>query len=243
MGRHADGVVAPVERYELRLEHDVAVDLEIGCDGLKTAEASCTQISLAKIQIQIQVQGVVRRGRGLTRASFINRGEVDIVTPDSCHIYSSNIDSQIRQLRITGESHASDSLVVDCASNLAVVSVDDGGVGKHEGSSGISDGLASSDVHRSPGPDLELGGRELPEAVGGVDGRPSEGAAELGGVDGAEGVGAYGGLAEIGGEDGHGEGGLGVVEEGLLLRGLDGVELRVGEANKSIGLRVLDEGR
>ena len=53
MGRHADGVVAPVERYELRLEHDVAVDLEIGCDGLETAEASCTQISLAKVQIQI----------------------------------------------------------------------------------------------------------------------------------------------------------------------------------------------
>jgi hypothetical protein len=41
MGRHADGVVAPVERHELRLEHDVAVDLEIGCDGLETAEASC----------------------------------------------------------------------------------------------------------------------------------------------------------------------------------------------------------
>lgn len=30
MGRHANGVVAPVKRDELRLEHDIPVDLEIG---------------------------------------------------------------------------------------------------------------------------------------------------------------------------------------------------------------------
>lgn len=38
--RHADGVVSAVEGDELRFEHDVAVDLEIGLDGLETAEAS-----------------------------------------------------------------------------------------------------------------------------------------------------------------------------------------------------------
>lgn len=41
MGSHADRVVAAVERHELRLEHDVAVDLERGCGGLETAKASC----------------------------------------------------------------------------------------------------------------------------------------------------------------------------------------------------------
>ncbi len=37
---HTDGVVSTVEGHELGLEHDVAVDLEAGCDGLETAEAS-----------------------------------------------------------------------------------------------------------------------------------------------------------------------------------------------------------
>lgn len=40
MGSHADGVVSSVEGDELRLEHDVSVDLEVALDGLDTAEAS-----------------------------------------------------------------------------------------------------------------------------------------------------------------------------------------------------------
>lgn len=41
VGSHADGVVASVEGDELRLEHDVAVDLERGRRGLETAKATC----------------------------------------------------------------------------------------------------------------------------------------------------------------------------------------------------------
>jgi hypothetical protein len=40
MWGHGDGVVATVEDDELRLEHDVAIDLERGGRGLDTAEAS-----------------------------------------------------------------------------------------------------------------------------------------------------------------------------------------------------------
>jgi hypothetical protein len=40
MRSHADGVVSTVESNELGLEHDVTVDLEVGCNRLETTEAS-----------------------------------------------------------------------------------------------------------------------------------------------------------------------------------------------------------
>jgi hypothetical protein len=40
MRSHSNGVVSTVERNELGLEHDVAVDLEVGRNGLETTEAS-----------------------------------------------------------------------------------------------------------------------------------------------------------------------------------------------------------
>ncbi len=40
MRRHADRVIPTIEGDELRFEHDVAVDLERGLDGLETAETS-----------------------------------------------------------------------------------------------------------------------------------------------------------------------------------------------------------
>lgn len=98
------------------------------------------------------------------------------------------------------------------------------------------------DGHRGAGADLELVGGELPETLGGVDVGPGEGAVELGRVDVAELVGADGVLAEIGCEDRHGEAGHGVVEEGLLLSGLDGVEFGVSETDESVGVGVCHEG-
>ena len=68
------------------------------------------------------------------------------------------------------------------------------------------------------------------------------GSIEFRGVDCAEFVGSHGGRAEIGGEDGLWEGGYGVVEEGFLLGGFDGIEFGEGEADESVGLRVSDEG-
>lgn len=40
MRGHSNGVVSSVEGNELRLEHDIAVDLQVGCDGLDSTEAS-----------------------------------------------------------------------------------------------------------------------------------------------------------------------------------------------------------
>lgn len=217
MKSHSDGVVATVERDELRLEHNVTIDLQAGCNGLETTEARST--------------------------SGIDRGEVDIITPDSSHVHSTNIDLEIRQLCVAREGNTSDSLVVDCSSDLAVVGIDNSGVGQHEGGSGVSDGLATRNCHSRSRTDLELGGGELPEAVGGVDRSPGEGAVELSGVDVSELVGADGGLSKIGGEDWHGEAGLCVVEEGLLLDWFDGVELGESETDESVGLGILDEGR
>lgn len=78
----------------------------------------------------------------------------------------------------------------------------------------------------------------MPETVGGIDSGPREGTVEFGGVDVAEFVGADGGVAEIGREDGHRECGHGVVEEGLLLGWLNGVELGIGETDESVGLSI-----
>lgn len=125
---------------------------------------------------------------------------------------------------------------------MAVVGIDDSSVGQHERGSGISDSLATSNGHGSTSTDLELVGGELPETVGSVDSGPGQGSVELGRVDVAELVGADGSLTKIGGEDGLCERGQGVVEEGLLLGGLDSVELREGEADESVGVLVLHEG-
>lgn len=165
----------------------------------------------------------LRRGT-LTSTSSIDRGEVDIVTPDSSHVHSTNIDLEIGQLRAAREGNASDGLIVDCPSNLAVVGVDDCRIGKHEGGSGVSDGLATRNSHSRSCTDLKFGGGELPEAVGSVDCGPGEGTVELGGVDVSEFVGADCCRSEIGGKDWHGETGFRIVEESLLLGWLDGVK-------------------
>lgn len=126
---------------------------------------------------------------------------------------------------------------------MRVVRVDNGRVGEHERGSGVSDRLSTSNSHRGARTDRELGGAELPESVGGVDSSPLHRAVELGAVDCAEGVCAGSGLAEISGENGQGERRHDVVEEGLLLRGLDGVELAEREADEPVGVGVLNEGR
>lgn len=40
MGRHSNRVIPAIENDELRLEHNIAVDLERAGDGLQAAETS-----------------------------------------------------------------------------------------------------------------------------------------------------------------------------------------------------------
>lgn len=76
----------------------------------------------------------------------------------------------------------------------------------------------------------------------GVDSCPGERTVEFCRVNVAEFVGAHGVLAEISGENRHREGSHRVVEEGLLLLGLDCVEFGECETDEAVGLCVLDEG-
>lgn len=47
MRSHSKGVVSSVECDELRLEHNVTVNLEVGSGGLETSEAGCEELMLA----------------------------------------------------------------------------------------------------------------------------------------------------------------------------------------------------
>ena len=232
MFSHSDGVVASIERNKLRLEHDVAVDLKSASrSSLEATEASFILLAMTKYS----------RWGDLTSSSSIDRSKVNIITPNLRHVISTHINHQIRQLGVTREGNASYSLIVDSALDLTVVCIDNCRVGDHEGGSGISDGLATSKSHCSAGADSELLGRKLPESRRGVDSSPTERAVEFRRVDISKLVGSDGGVAEVGSEDGHGEGGHGVVEESLLRGGLDGVEFGECETDQSVGLGVLDE--
>lgn len=176
--------------------------------------------------------------RKLTGSSGINCGKLDIATSDGSHETSTNIEFHIWQDGVARECDTTNGLVVDGTLNLTVVGVDDSSTGEHESGSGISDGLGTWNGHWSSGTNLERLGRELPETVGGVDGSPLHGTVELGGVNGSELVSSDCVLSEIGSEDWLGELGHGVVEEGLLLSWLDGVELGESKTDEAVGLGV-----
>jgi hypothetical protein len=44
MRSHSDGVIPSIESHELRLEHDIAIDLQIRVDSLKSTKASRLRI-------------------------------------------------------------------------------------------------------------------------------------------------------------------------------------------------------
>lgn len=235
MRSHSNRVVSSIESHELRLEHDISVDLQVALNGLDTSETSyyIRQYRCARF---------LGLEKALTLTSSIHRGEVDIRSSHSSHVGSSNIDLQIRQDSITRECNTSDSLVVYCAGDLAVVCVDDCWVDQHEGGSGVGNGLATGDLHRRSGTDSELLGGELPETLGVVDWRPGEGAVELGGVNVAEFVSTDSVVTEIGSEDWFRERGHRIVEECFLLLWLDGVEFGESETDESVVRSILYEG-
>lgn len=175
-----------------------------------------------------------------TLTPIVDRCKVDDVSRDDGHV-ATNIYAEIREGGITRERHAADAGVVGGAADLGVVCVDDSGVDEHKGRSGVGNRLATKGGHWCIASNGKGVGAELPETLRGVYSRPSQGAVELGGVDGAKLVLARSGMLQIGREDGLGKRGDGVVEEGLLLRGLHGVELAEGEAHEAIALGILDE--
>lgn len=207
-------VVAAVEGNELGLEHDVTVDLEVGVDGLDTSEAG---------------------GTGL-----VNWSKVDVLALDGSHV-STNINHHIWQSSRAGERNTSNLGIIGRTLNTTVVGADNLGVHQHKGGSGVSNGLSTWSSHHLSTDRHGTSGAELPETVGGVDCSPLHGTVELGGVNVTELVSTGCSWAEIGGEDRGLEVRGCVVEEGLLLLRLHGVELGEGESDKSVGLSVLCE--
>lgn len=173
----------------------------------------------------------------------IDGRKVDGAAGNHGHVRASDPDAKVRQGAGAREGVTPDVRVVLGALDLAVVGLRDGVVDEHERGAGVGDGGARARVPLLLAVDAEAVRRELPEALGGVDGDVGERAGVLGTVDVAELVGSGGGVLQVGGEDGLGQGGHDVVEEGLLLGRLDGVELAESQAEKAVAVHVLHERR
>lgn len=180
---------------------------------------------------------------GLILTVSLDLSEVDVGSLDTSHEVVTNLHHQIRQLCVARDGDTSNLSIVDGTGDLRVVTLDDSGVGDDQGGAGVSDGLEAGLTHGwRTGTDCEHLRRELPEALGSVDWNPGHGAVELSSVDATELVGTDSGLAQISGEDGLGERGHDIVEEGLLLLGLDGVQLAEGKTDETVVVGILSEG-
>ena len=178
----------------------------------------------------------------LTAFSSTGAAEVDERARDLSHGVA-NGEVEVGELGVAGEGEGLELLVELGTGNLAVVGLDDDGVGEEESGTSVSNGVETlSGGLLLTVVDREGLARELPEAVGAVDGNLLQVTLELGLVDGTELVGTDGVVAEIGSEDGLGQGGGDVVEEGLSLLGLNGVKLGKGKTKETIVGLVLDEG-
>jgi len=118
---------------------------------------------------------------------------------------------------------------------LRVVSRDDSVREQEQRSAGIGDG-GDTLRDRGAGADGVARTGEAPEATRVVDGGVGDAAGILGGVDVAEVVAARCALFQIGGEEGGGEAGFGVGEEGPGLVWLDGVDGAEGETEEAVAL-------
>ena len=175
-----------------------------------------------------------------SRSGGVNGGIVDIAARHDS-LVGSNTQRNARQL-----SAASISVTALCGvhgrtGHFGVVGLDDGVGEVEQGRSGIGNRIDAEGLEARVAADAVAVGCEFPEALAGVDGYVGDGAVVLRGVDLAEAVGTRLAFFQVGGEQGGGEGALGVGEEGLLGCGLDSVDVVEGEAEEAVVGDVADE--
>lgn len=244
LGEAQLGRAGALEDDELGLEEDVAVDGEADAGvGLDAAEAGyLCHITSASLSFPVRPKrggGGRSRSGGLTRRAGRDGRVVHEGARDDGAV-GADAERDAGQGRGAGEDVAAVGGAVAGVEDLAVVGGDDGGGEVEEGGAGVGDGVDGAGGEGA-GADGVAVGRELPEAVGGVDGHVGDAAGVLGAVDVAEVVVADAALLEVGREDGGGQAlGDGVEEEGRLLHGLDGVDAVEGEAEEAVA-GALDE--
>ena len=150
-------------------------------------------------------------------------------------------ESEVRQLGGAREDVTAVRLAVGRARDLGVVVGDEVVGQEEEGCSRVGDG-GEAVADGGSGADRVPTGREGPEALRVVHGGVGDVARVLARVNVAEVVAARRALFQVCREERGVEAGLGVVEEGLCLVGLDGIDRAEGEAEKTVAL-VLSEFR
>ena len=214
MRREPDTRAPGIENHKLALEEDIAQNLNRL--PLATLQAAITHPAAQALVIE----QLARDGRHVA--------------------FGPELHFQVRQGGAAGEDVA--GVVLFGAGDFGVVGFEEDVVDEKERGAGVGDGGIGLGVgDGGVGADGEGFGGELPVALGRVDAGHFHFADELGGVDGAELVGAYGLVSEVGGEEGGFQGGGDVAEEGVLLCGRDGVALHEAEAHQAVRVGVLHE--
>ena len=198
---------ALVEDDVLRLEEDITVDGE------------------ADLRVALDASKALLTGR-------VHRSVVDVAARND-GIVAADSEGEVGEGGAAVEDIASLLGIVGGAGDLLVVGVDDRVIDEHERGARIGDTGAGR--HGSARADGGAVGREGPEALAVVHCRVRYVGVGVGAVQRSKVVAA--GLAglEVGGEGGGKSLGDGVVEEGLLLGGSDGVDTAEGKAEESVG--------
>jgi hypothetical protein len=191
-------LVSAVEGNKLRLEQGITIDLK-----------SSTAVTLHTTEAG--------------RVRLVDSRERDLATGDGSHVCGADGDGHVGEGSTAGVDKSTDLGIVLRALDLGIVRLGDVLVDEKKRSSGIGNRLGTSCVGHLDAADSELGGIELPETRGCIDGDPGHVTNKLGRVDFAELVHARAIRIEVGGEDGEIEVGHYVVEEGLLGGLLDAI--------------------
>ena len=219
--RKSNPRVPAVKHDKLRLEHDVAQNL--------------------------QRMAVVALNRPLAHSlGPRRRRKVDQRAGNRGHVAVAETEVEIGQLGVAGKVVGFLSGIEDSALNTRVVRGHRGVIEEQEGSSRIGDGGVGLRVRLDLAvADLEGLGAELPEPSRFIHGGELDGAGELAGVDFAKFIGANGVVLEVGGKDGLLQCRHDVVEKGGLRLSLavhgDGVDVGEAEAEESVSVGVFDE--
>lgn len=202
--------LGPIKHGKVLLQQHIAQDLDIARTGLQTRDA----LALADVRVH------------------------HLLARDDGHV-PADLDAEVGELLGAVVERGAVQRRVGGGFDLREVVVDDVLVEVDERGARVGDGRGADLACLLLAADGVGGDVELPEAVGFVDGRVVDVAAVFGFVDHAEFVGALAAdLLEVGREDGKGEVGDQVLEEGLLGLRLDGVDGLEGEAQEAVHVLV-----